>query len=469
MAELPHNLEMERALLGAILFDNMALLDAGDLRREDFYDDNHGLIFNAAVRLISRGQVADRVSVREFLSAFADIVPALQRCSLADDGLGEPVETYVAQIKSLAVRRELIRAGQETARTALKPPDDAETAQLIHDAERRLQAIHTGGRKWVSVQEAGETIVEALYNPQPRGVRTGLAKLDRLTGGGLFPSDLVIIAGRPAMGKTALADNLALNAAAAGLVVGDFSMEMPAEQIAARALSRRSADSMRPFSYSSLRSGHNRPTPEFAEALNRALPETLLIDQNTSRTVAAIEASARSMKRHMGALDLILIDYLQLMRDPAKREGRVQELSAITADLKQLAMRLECPVVALSQLSRAVEQRQDKRPLLSDLRESGSIEQDADTVLFVYREHYYLERSEPTPQEGESKADLAKKMLLHQQRLAASAHEFEIYTGKQRHGPGGSEKFFCDLSMDVIADEPPSAAPTPHVRHWGED
>jgi replicative DNA helicase len=269
------------------------------------------------------------------------------------------------------------------------------------------------------------------------------------------------------MGKTALADNIAANVAAGNKVVGFFSMEMDPAQIAARVLSRRSGS----FSYSKLRSFTDRPHPSHVEPLVADLPEGLLIDPTGAQTLAGLEASARAMKRQTRQLDLILVDYLQLMRDAAaRRDGRTQELSEITAGLKSLAKRLSVPIIALSQLSRQVENREDKRPQLSDLRESGSIEQDADIVLFVYREHYYLERNEPQPQAKEKKEDFSARKAKYDERLILTANTFEIFTGKNRHGAGGREEFYCDLSMDMIADEQPiSHIQTPRAFGSGQD
>jgi replicative DNA helicase len=197
----------------------------------------------------------------------------------------------------------------------------------------------------------------------------------------------------------------------------------------------------------------------------------LLIDPSGAQTLAGLEASARAMKRQTRQLDLILVDYLQLMRDAqARRDGRTQELSEITAGLKALSKRLGVPIIALSQLSRQVENREDKRPQLSDLRESGSIEQDADIVLFVYREHYYLERNEPQPRDKESREDFSARRSQHERRLEETANTFEIFTGKNRHGAGGREEFYCDLSMDTIADDwPISHARTPRAFERGQD
>lgn len=468
-----HNLEAEQALLGALLFNNR-LLERLPLRfgPGDFYDPVHGLIFRAAAARIGAGQVADGVTLRaHFLEsgALTEIGGAAYLLTLMENAARISAEAleYAAIIQDLARRRALEEAGlaimQEARMDQARPLND-----LLAAAERRLRAVDTGGGAYIDLQSAGEAVAAGLRLPEGAGIRTGLAKLDALLGGGFHAPDFVIIAGRPAMGKTALADNIAVNIAASGRVVASFSMEMSAEQIAARALSRRSSAFGPSFAYADLRAqGAVRPQADRVAQLVPHLPASLFIDPTGAQTAADIEATARDMRRDAGRLDLILVDYLQLMRDPqARRDGRTQELSQITADLKAMAKRLACPVVALSQLSRAVEGRADKRPQLSDLRESGTIEQDADIVLFCYREFYYLERNKPKPEPGEDDRAFTGRKLEHARRMSQTARQFELYTGKNRHAAGGQEELYCDLAMDIIADEDPAATPHPSNRGY---
>lgn len=457
MTPLPSNLEAEQALLGALLFDNQIIERLGPLKGEHFYDPVHGRLFDAAKQLISAGTVADGVRLKDWANTDPGMkelggVRYLMRVMDAAAPLAAQAATYSELIQDLANRRAIYRICQETAREAAALEEA--TGDIVHKAGRELSALMLGNTNWITLRDAGDRVYSELLQPVRGGLRTGLAKLDGLLAGGLYPPDLVIVAGRPAMGKTALADVIAANVADGGGVVGFFSMEMAPDQIAARVLARRSAATGQRFSYSDFR-GRERPDPRAVAPLLENLSRNLLIDPMGAQTLAGIEASARAMRSKVGALDLIIVDYLQLMRDPtARRDGRTQEVSEITAGLKALAKKLDVAVVALSQLSRAVEGRADKTPQLSDLRESGSIEQDADVVLFVFREHYYLERNAPTPQADESKADFSARLNQHTTRLKDTAHDLKLICSKNRHGPCGVESLWVDLSMDVVLDEP---------------
>jgi len=464
---LPHNLEAEQALLGALLFDNVWLERIPAITPGMFFDPVHGRIYAAIVDMIRAGRTVDAIALRDRFAqddGLHEIGGAGYLLTLQERAGIDSLRSasYAESIRDTFLRREVFRSAQETALAALEPERDI--AESIRAGERSLASLMVGGKSWVSVREAGEQIVRDLHSPAPMGLRSGLSKLDTLLGGGLYAPDFIVVAGRPAMGKTALADNLATNVSSGGKVVGFFSMEMDPPQIAARVLARRSGK----FKYSSLRSFEDRPSPELVAPYLSRLPETLLIDPTGAQTLAGIEASARAMRRQMGQIDLILVDYLQLMRDAAaRRDGRVQEVSEITAGLKALAKRLGCPVVALSQLSRAVENRQDKRPILSDLRESGTIEQDADIVLFIYREHYYLSRDALEPFDDETDIAYSKRREAHDFKLARTANEVDVITGKNRHAQPGTEQLWCDLSMDMIADDWPDR--TPHASRWGQD
>lgn len=467
MSALPHNLEAEQALLGALLFDNRTMERLPPLTPGMFFDPVHGRIFKALADLIRGGRLADGLTVRDRFASdggLQEIGGASYLLTLMEAAAKLPIHAteYANEILDLYQRREAITAAQTIIDEMMRNREDA-AADIIRRGEKGLQGLSVGGQNWISARAGAAAIQAGLDNPAPPGARTGISKLDRLIGGGLFAPDFVVIAGRPSMGKTALADNISTNVADAGLVVGSFSMEMSAEQIAARIIARRSAALGPSIKVEDFRRGEARPKAKAIAHLVERVPETLLIDETGAQSLAGIEASARNMRRAMGQLDLILVDYLQLMRESGtKRESRVNEVSEITAGLKALAKRLGVPVVALSQLSRAVENRADKRPQLSDLRESGSIEQDADVVLFVYREHYYLERSPPTPIEDESRADFSARKAAYETRLFETENIFDIFTGKNRNGPTGAETLFCNLAMDVIADEMPERTPHAH-------
>lgn len=483
------NLPAEQAVLGALLFDNSHHERIRDrLAIEHFSEAVHRKLYGAIAEMIAAGRVADGVSLRAWALQDADMIelaeqelggkPAAYLLRLMENAarLSEHVIEYAEIIHDLAERRTLVRLCQDSARLALAPPLGADASDILEETIRSLQAFSdkrhgARARSWVTARDAAEAVAAALRDPTPAGLRSGLAKLDRLLGGAFYAPDLIIIAGRPAMGKTALADNIALNVAQDGaVVVGLFSMEMSPDQVAARMLSRLSADTPQSFTYSKVRDRDFRPDADHVERIAKRLPETLLIDPTGAQTVAGIRAAAHNMRKDKRRLDLIVVDYLQLMRDAAARkDGRTQEVSQITADLKSLAKDFSVPIIALSQLSRAVESRQDKRPQLADLRESGSIEQDADIVLFLYREHYYLERNEPQPKEGEGREGLADRMRQHRQRLQETRDRFEIYTGKNRHAAGGVENFFCDLAMDVILDDSPDRLPNPRSPGWMDD
>lgn len=469
MASLPHNLDAEQALLGALLFDNKILDRLGPLEESSFFDPVHGRIFAVARDRIKAGQLADPTTLKALTvePGMVDLGgPAyLVRLMTAAAPFAPDAIDYAALVIELAQKRAIFRACQEAAHAAIE--EGSNPAEIVRATETKLRALSLGSKGWTTLREAGREVVEDLRQPAPKGLHTGLAKMDKLLAGGLYAPDLVILAGRPAMGKTALADVLATNVASSGRTVAFFSMEMDPAQIAARVLSRRST-AAKAFSYSELRQPGNRPHPSDVAPLVERLPETLLIDPTGAQTLAGIEAQLRAMRAETGAVDMVLVDYLQLMREPGmKKENRTQELSEITAGLKGIAKRFHCPVVALSQLSRALENRADKTPQLSDLRESGSIEQDADIVLFVYREHYYLERNKPVPRADEDRSEFSTRLAKHEQRLKDTAHAFKLLSGKNRHGQGGIEDLYCDLAMDVISDEPPSLGPRGSM--WVQD
>jgi len=450
----PHNLQAEMAVLGAILFDNNAHQRVTDIiKPRDFYAPANSAIFEVLDRLIASGRVADGVTLREHFDRdgkLIDIGGARYLADLLDSAaFGPEILDYAKLIHDLSLRRELIDIGSEMVQKATRSDIDEPGEFQIQDAEKKLFSLAergAGAQGFQTFNSALATSIETATLAFKRdgkiaGVPTGLSELDRMLGG-LHPSDLVILAARPSMGKTALATNIAYYAAKnckrspgpngimktnEGGVVGFFSLEMSSDQLAARVLADVSAvpsDKMRkgdlsPRDYEMIR--------EAAQTME-GLP--LYIDDMGGISISQLSARARRLQRTSG-LDLLIIDYLQLVTPSgsSKNQGRVQEVTEITKSLKALAKELAIPIIALSQLSRAVESREDKRPQLSDLRESGSIEQDADVVMFIYREAYYLERLEPgegDPRHAEWKDQMAMKFNVA-----------EVIIAKQRHGPIG--------------------------------
>ncbi len=458
----PHNLEAEQALLGAILFDNETYNRITPLLQpKHFYDPVHGRIFAACSELIAAGDLADGVTLKERFArdgGIKEIGGAVYLMKLMDAAapLSAQAQSYATLIYDLALRRELIRVGTLIADLAENPPDDSDAEDVIEEAERSLfslaenGAANSGFSPFSRALTASIESAAAAYESDTdvSGIATSFEDLDRMLGG-LHGSDLLILAGRPSMGKTALALNIAFNIARARLtydrapedekptdkggVVAFFSLEMSAEQLAMRLLSDAAA-----IESDRIRRGkiqkHEYERLQDAAADLQALP--LHIDETGAISIAQLQARARRLKRTVG-LDCIVVDYLQLVTGSSKKsDGRVQEVSEITQGLKALAKDLQVPLIALSQLSRQVETRDDKRPQLSDLRESGSIEQDADAVLFVYRESYYLERAEP--REG------TEEHIAWMRQVDEVRNQAEVIIGKQRHGPIGKVKLFFD-------------------------
>ena len=466
----PHNIDAERDLLGAILVNNEAATKVNAfLRAEHFYEPVHARIYDAASILIDRGEIADPVTLKSYFDrdeALADIGGAQYLARLAASATTIiNAENYGRIIYDLALRRELIDLGEGIVNTAYDADLNETASTQIENAERHLFALaetgsHEGGLSPVkmAVNLAVKSIEDAFQRDgQLVGCTTGLRDLDGKLGG-LHKSDLLILAGRPSMGKTSLATNICYNAAKAhynsggkeGAVVAFFSLEMSAEQLVGRVLAEATE-----ISSEKLRRG-DITDDEFA---NRLVPQSamlaelpMFIDDTPAISIAALRTRARRLKRSHG-LGLIVVDYLQLMKGSGRTDSRVQEISEVTQGLKAVAKELDIPVIALSQLSRQVESRDDKRPQLSDLRESGSIEQDADVVMFVYREEYYEGRKEPT--EGTS------EHIEWQERMARVHNMAEVIIGKQRHGPIGNVRLqfqpeftrFGDLALDRYLPE----------------
>ena len=465
----PYNTEAEQALLGAILISNTAYYRVCEfLQPEHFGNAVHGRIFAAIGKLLGRGQIANPVTLKNLFDqdgALTEIGGAQYLARLA--GAAAAIinaEDYGRAVHDLYLRRELIGLGEDLVNDAFRQDLDDPAVEQIERVEKKLFDLATTGQTEGGFQAFGTALTSAIVNAEAAfkrsgktvGVATGFIDLDRKLGG-LHPSDLVVLAGRPSMGKTALATNIAFyaarnyrpaaapdtrQAAEDGAVVGFFSLEMSAEQLATRILAEESG-----VSSDRIRRGDvsHEDFDKFVQASQQLAALKLFIDDTPALSVAAVRTRARRLKRQQG-LGLIVIDYLQLLRPSNQtrtQDNRVQEISEITRGLKALAKELDVPVLALSQLSRAVEQREDKRPMLADLRESGSIEQDADVVMFIFREEYYLSR-EPTRRPDEAESKYSERYQEWRERLEKVHGLGEIIVAKQRHGPIGAVKLRFD-------------------------
>src|SRR5215211_5681337 len=468
----PHNIEAEQALLGAILVNNEAFYRVSDfLEPVHFFEPIHQKIYELASSLIRAGKVASPVTLKTFLPPDLDVAGLTASQYLARLAAEATTvinaEDYGRTIYDLAIRRDLIGIGEDMVNVAYDAPVESSPRDQIEEAERRLYELAETGRYDGGFQRFSDALTTAIdvaaaaYKRDGKlsGIATGLADLDRQMGG-LQPSDLVILAGRPGMGKTALATNIAFNIAQAyqgekqpdgavktvnGGIVGFFSLEMSAEQLATRIIAEQSGVPSYKIRRGDIREDEFYKITDAAREM-QAIP--FYIDQTGGISIAQLTARARRLKRQRG-LDVLVADYLQLLSGSAKKgENRVQELTEITTGLKALAKELAVPIVALSQLSRQVEQRDDKRPQLSDLRESGSIEQDADVVLFVFREEYYIKNKEPKPGTEEH--------FKWQTDMDQAHGRAEVIIGKQRHGPTGTVQlaFQADVTRFAnLADE----------------
>ena len=440
--QLPNNIEAEQAVLGSILVSNDIFDDVSPIiNSNNFFDPMHQKIYIAIEKLIFSGMLANPITLKNYFENEKDelnIPDYLIKITKFSASSRQTIE-YSKLIYDLFVKRELIKISENLAYTAKANELNKDGKTIIEDTEKILFDLAEKGSfnsSLVKFDEAMRQTIEMASNAYKNedgivGVPTGLSDLDgRL--GGLHKSDLVIIAGRPSMGKTALATNIAFNAArkiqedGKKSCVAFFSLEMSSEQLSTRIIAEQSR-----IKSNDIRRGKisEEQFDKFIETSKNISELPLYIDETPAISIAALSNRARRIKRLSG-LDLIVIDYIQLMRANFAREGRVQEISEITQGLKALAKELSVPVLALSQLSRAVEQRDDKKPQLSDLRESGSIEQDADVVMFVYRESYYLQNKEPRPATVEHAEWQAK--------MNEVAHLAELIIQKQRHGPTGT-------------------------------
>ena len=443
--ELPSNIEAEQIILGSILVNNEIFDEISTIVNENiFFDPIHQKIFHYLNKLISKGLLASPITLKNYLENDQSLkelggneyIAKLTRLSTSTF----QAKDYSKVIYDLYLRRKLIELSENTLTEANNKNLEHTAEQLIEGTEKKLFDLAERGkfdRSYMSFEKAlGETVdmaMRAFKNDEGIvGVPTGLRDLDERLGG-MHKGDLVIIAGRPSMGKTALATNIAFHAAKNIMEkklgkssVAFFSLEMSSEQLSTRILAEQSR-----IRSNDIRRGKitQEDLEKFIEASKNINDLPLYIDETPAIKISTLANRARRIKRLHG-LDLIVVDYIQLMTTGNfKYEGRVQEIGEITQGLKALAKELGVPVLALSQLSRAVEQRDDKRPQLSDLRESGSIEQDADVVMFVYRPEYYLEKSEPQAGTAEHITWQEKMSQVHNQAL--------VIIGKQRHGPTG--------------------------------
>lgn len=454
---LPANVQAEQMLIGAILVNHDYLNTVSEFLRPDhFFEPIHQKIYNAIEVITEKGLIATPVTLRSMLErdelfqqlGGSDYLNKLATLSMM---VINPLD-YGRIIYDLAVRRNLIQIGEEVVNNAYDSSLEYDASQQIEHAEGKLYNLASEGvndksfvKIAVSLSESLSSINRAMKNSNHViGVSTGLIDLDRELSG-FHNSDLVVVAARPSMGKTAFAVNLAVNACNSMKLknkekkdksVGFFSLEMSSEQLTTRILSMHTE-----INSSSLRTGH--VTEEHYNRLRREVIDLsslpFFIDDTPALSIAAIRTRARKMKRKHN-LGILFIDYLQLIRGINKSDNRVNEISEITQGLKAIAKELNIPVIALSQLSRAVELREDKRPMLSDLRESGSIEQDADIVMFIYREEYYLTRKEPSS----SDAKYAEKHAEWLNNLNQIYNIADIIIAKHRNGRVGSVKLHYD-------------------------
>jgi replicative DNA helicase len=469
----PHNIEAEQALLGAILVNNEAFYRVSDfLEPRHFFEPVHQKIYEISASLIRAGKIASPVTLKTFLPADADIggltVSQYLARLAAEATTVINAADYGRTIYDLSVRRALITIGEDLVNEAFDAPVDSSPSKQIEEAEKKLYEVAESGRYEGGFQrfaQALTTAVDMAANAYARdgglsGLATGLKDLDSKMGG-LQPSDLIIVAGRPGMGKTSLATNIAYNVARAwqgevrpdghmsttnGGIVGFFSLEMSAEQLATRIIAEQTGIPSSTIRRGAISEADFEKIKDVSIELQN-LP--FYVDETGGLSIAQLAARARRLKRQRG-LDLIVVDYIQLLQGTSRRasEGRVQEVTEITTGLKALAKELNVPIMALSQLSRQVESRDDKRPQLSDLRESGSIEQDADVVLFVFREEYYLSNKEPRPGTDEH-----AKWLLE---MDAAHGKAELIIGKQRHGPTGTVQVHFDANVTRFGDLAPN-------------
>jgi replicative DNA helicase len=466
---LPQNVEAEAALLGALMVDNRLVEDVQlKLKSDHFFEPLHGRIYEAILKLTDSNRVANPVTLRPLFEADESIKEVGGPAYLAQlTGSGAAVigaRDFAGQIYDLALLRALIGVGRDLVEGALDTSEDVAPLAQIERAESALYSVAEEGGAEGKAKSFSEATKEALEMAERAlnsgghlsGITTGLESLNTKVGG-LHKSDLIVVAGRPGMGKSALGTNIAFSAAkrfqqdiedgieaekSAGAGAALFSLEMSADQLATRILAEQSG-----ISSENLRMGKisQQEFRELARAAAELQSLPLYIDDTPGLTIAALRTRARRLKRQKG-IGLIVVDYIQLLQGSGRNsnDNRVQEISEISRGLKQLAKELNVPVIGLSQLSRAVEQREDKRPQLSDLRESGSIEQDADIVLFIYREDYYLAAKQPS--------DDHPDFAAWQEQMARAYGRAEVIVAKQRHGATGKVHLKFDSRITKFSD-----------------
>ncbi|MRX49069.1 replicative DNA helicase [Paracoccus sp. S-4012] len=467
-ATIPFSIEAEQQLIGAVLTNNDVYERVSQIvSGEHFYDPVHARIWELCAQRITGGFLASPVTIKAFMEDDAGLKelggPAYLARMAAAAISPYAARDYAQMIREFAMRRDLIALGQDISARAAKVSVEEDAAEQIKTAEQVLYRLAEQGvaeRGFQSFLKAAADAVRVAGAAYERdgglsGTPTGLKDLDHRLGG-LNPSDLLILAGRPSMGKTSLATNIAFNVAKAyregtddagqrqvlgGGVVGFFSLEMSAEQLATRILSEAAEVASEKIRRGDLSEDEFRKFLQAASDLQKC---PLYIDDTPALPINQLAARARRLKRTHG-LDVLFVDYLQLLRGTGKSDNRVNEVSEITQGLKAIAKELNIPVIALSQLSRQVENREDKRPQLSDLRESGSIEQDADVVMFVFREEYYKEREKP--------ADHDLEAMAKWQQVMESCHgKAEVIIGKQRHGPIGTVELAFEGQFTRFSD-----------------
>jgi replicative DNA helicase len=473
--EIFSNIDAEIALIGCLLWDNRHFEKISDFIDEGhFVDSNNQLIYKKIKELLNKNILVSPITLKNYFSDDefeGDITKYLNNLKDSSPSTQNSYQ-YAKIIYELFLKRSLVGIGQNIIQETFDTSTDNTGDVLIETAENDLYNLSNLGnieRKYTTFSKAlnnAVNIIDEAYKREGKiaGIASGLKDLDNKLGG-LHKSDLIIIAGRPSMGKTALGTNIAFNIARNfkekiddlgikklidGGKVAFFSLEMSSEQLATRILAEQtkiSGDKMRKAELS------KDDFKKIAKSTSEIEDLNLFIDDNPILTIATLRARARRLQRLYG-IDIIIIDYLQLMSSSlkTKNEGRVQEISEITRGLKAIAKELNIPIIALSQLSRQVEQRDDKRPQLSDLRESGTIEQDSDVVMFIFRESYYLERMEPIKKPEESE-DKYNERTSRWQELCEKAHSTaEIIIAKQRHGPIGTIKTHFESSYTRFSD-----------------
>ncbi|MCV9997594.1 replicative DNA helicase [Pararhizobium sp. YC-54] len=467
--EAPNNLEAEQALLGAILVNNDAFYRVSDfLKPVHLNEPLHRKIFEVAGDIIRMGKTANPVTIKTFLKAdekVGDMTVAQYLARLASEAVSIiNAEDYGRAIYDLALRRSLITIGEDMVNIAYDAPLDMPPQSQIEDAERRLFELAETGRYDGGFQAFNDAVALAIdmagqafeRDGHLSGISSGIQSLDARMGG-LQRSDLIVLAGRPGMGKTSLATNIAWNVAHAyepevqadgsfkaknGGVVGFYSLEMSSEQLATRIISEQTDVSSSKIRRGDISEAEFEKLVGFSQTMQKT---PLYIDQTGGISIAQLSARARRLKRQRG-LDCLVVDYIQLMTGSGKSsDNRVQEITQITTGLKALGKELNVPIIALSQLSRQVESREDKRPQLSDLRESGSIEQDADVVLFVFREEYYVKNMEP-------RDEFDPKYEEWKQKFEQVKGTADVIIAKQRHGPTGTVKLAFQSEFTRFTD-----------------